>query len=229
MKKNIGFLIYDDVQPMDVIGPWEVFSFWKNILLAPVNLYLIAEKSAMVSCDSGICLQAHCDFNDAPKLNYLVVPGGRGRIKQMHNERLIAFIKNQAAQCEYILSVCTGMFLLSSAGVLKNKSVATYWRAMPELKKELGVHVAQSRIVKDGSIWTSGGVSSGIDLALAFIAEIAGVETAGKVQLLLEYFPDNQLYCSEQTVNTLPPYGGEYKNTIEDLPDYIKQYIRGKK
>lgn len=228
MKKNIGFLIYDDVQPMDFIGPWEVFSFWKNILSAPINLYLISEKGGRVLCEGGISLEAHCDFNDAPKLHYFVVPGGRGRLKQMHNERLIAFIKNQATQCEYILSVCTGMFLLNSAGVLKNKSVATYWRAMQELKKEQGVHVAQSRVVKDGSVWTSGGVSSGIDLALAFIAEVAGVETAGKVQLLLEYFPDNQLYCAEETANALPPYGGEYKNTVEDLPDYIKQYIRSK-
>lgn len=226
MEKNLALLLYKNVQPIDVIGPWEVLSFWKNSLHAPVNMYLVAEKGDFVQCDNGIVLKADCDFAHCPPLDYLIVPGGQGRVSQVDNEVLINFIKTQAAHCQYILSVCTGMFLLNKAGLLHNESATTYWRALSELKKFPDVHVVAERIVKSGKVWTSGGVSSGIDLALAFIAEIAGKETAGKVQLLFEYFPKDTVYCSIDTVNSLPLYPGSENNSDADLPEYIKRYIK---
>lgn len=228
LNKTLGILLYENVQPIDVIGPWEVLSFWKNILHAPLDMYLIAEQGGLVQCDSGIVLKADCNFANVPPLDYLIVPGGRGRLKQVDNDVLINFIKKQAAHCEYILSVCTGMFLLNKAGLLQNKSATTYWRALSELKKYPDVHVVEDRIVKSGKVWTSGGVSSGIDLTLAFIAEIAGKETAGKVQLLFEYFPKDTVYCAINTAETLPPYSSDADNADQHLPEYIKQYIKSK-
>lgn len=224
-KANLGVLLYENVQPMDVLGPWEVLSFWKNILHAPINMYLIAEQSGYVQCDNDIILKAHCDFNQCPSLDYLIVPGGRGRLTQVNNTKLINFIKQQADHCKYIISVCTGMFLLHQAGVLKNKTATTYWRALPELKACSDVQVIEERVVKDGNIWTAGGVSSGIDLAIELIAEIAGHETAGQVQLLFEYFPKNNVCCSLNTINTLPPYHGSTGVEQPQLPKYIKKYI----
>ena len=87
------------------------------------------------------------------------------------------------------------MFLLHKAGLLRNKPVTTYWRALSELRSFKDIDVEEERVVKSGNIWTSGGVSSGIDLAFELIVEIAGKEEAGRVQLLFEYFPkaDNLL------------------------------------
>ena len=189
MQKNIGILMYDMVQPMDFIGPWEIFSTWKNILNEPINLYLVSENGKKIICDNDISVDVHCSFETAPLFDYLIVPGGRGRNKESYNQNMLNFIKKQVENCQYILSVCTGMFLLYHAGLLKNKKVTTYWRAAPEIKNLKDVEFCGDRIVKSDKLWTAGGISSGIDLALELISELKGKEEAGKVQLLFEYFP----------------------------------------
>lgn len=228
--ENLGILIYENAQPMDIIGPWEVLSFWKNILHAPINMFLISENGSYVQCINDIVLKSHVDFKTAPQLDYLIIPGGPGRLKEVDNKLLISFIQKQAMHCKYILSDCTGMFLLHKSGLLKGKSATTYWRALPELKAFADIKVVEERVVKNGNIWTAGGVSSGIDLAFELIAEVAGKEVAGQVQLLFEYFPKNTVYTSINTVNTLPAYhGGSDADVTEPyLPEYIKEYIKNK-
>ncbi len=118
MAKKLGVVLYENVQPMDVIGPWEVLAMWKNQLHAPIEMYLISEHGGIVKCDDDIILNAHYNFSAAPALDYLIMPGGRGRREQVNNERLIAFIKEKARTADKIISVCTGMFLLHRAGLL---------------------------------------------------------------------------------------------------------------
>ncbi len=227
MASNLGMLLYPNVQPIDVIGPWEVFSTWKTVLNAPVDLHLISENGSFVQCDNGIVLKADLDFDHCPQLDYLIIPGGRGRATQINNEKILAFIRKQAAHCQYIISVCTGAFLLYQAGVLKDESITTYWRALPELLALKDIHVKEERVVQSGKIWASGGLSSGIDLALAIIAQVAGKETAGQVQLLFEYFPTDTLYASLDTAATLPSY---YGNQVPPhVPTYIQEYFNSKK
>ena len=180
MPKKLGILLYENAQPMDVIGPWEVFATWKNGLKAPLDMFLISENGLPVVCDNNIILNAHIDFSTCPQLDYLIIPGGRGRVTQMKNSPLLGFIQKQASEAKYLVSVCTGAFLLYQAGVVKDEFMTTYWRALPELLALKKVRVKEERIVKSGKIWASGGVSSGIDLAFALIAEIAGADTAGQ-------------------------------------------------
>lgn len=92
----------------------------------------ISENGGLVKCDNDIVLSAHYDFNDSPELDYLIIPGGRGRREQVNNERLIAFIQEKAKTADKIISVCTGMFLLHKAGLLRDKRVTTYWRALSD-------------------------------------------------------------------------------------------------
>ena len=228
MKATLGILLYENVQPMDVIGPWEVLSFWQNTLKAPIDMHLISQNGSFVQCDNNITLKAHLDFKNSPQLDYFIVPGGRGRNEQINNDTLISFIQNQSKGCKYLLSVCTGMFLLYKAGLLDKKFVTTYWRALPELKALSNVNVVEERIVKNGNIWMAGGISSGIDLAFELIAEIAGTETAGKVQLLFEYFPKDVVYCNPGMIYSLPPYKN-HENDQPYLPEYIQNYIKLKK
>ena len=223
MTKNLGLVLYEGVQPMDVIGPWEVLAIWKKVLDAPIEMYLTSEKGGLVKCDDDIILSAHCLFEDCPALDYLIVPGGRGRREQADNERLIAFIQAKAKSADKVISICTGMFLLQRAGLLRDKAVTTYWRALSELRSIEHINVREERVVKSGNIWTSGGVSSGIDLAFELIAEIAGREEAGRVQLLFEYFPKQTLYCNLDTAKSLPPY----HETKEPVPSkYIADIIQ---
>jgi transcriptional regulator GlxA family with amidase domain len=225
MRKTLGVLIYDDVQSMDFIGLWEVFSLWKNSLDASLDMYLISENGSYVQCSNEITVKAHCDFKNSPDIDYLFIPGGMGRINEVNNEQLITFIQKQAKNAEYILSVCTGMFLLYKAGLLHNMAVTTYWRALQEAKSLPDITIIEERIVNNGKFWLAGGVSSSIDLAFAFMAEIAGKEIAGKAQLLFEYFPNQQVYCTTDQVEALPPYRGERAQ----LANYISEYIAEQK
>lgn len=211
---------------MDVIGPWEVFATWKSVLNAPLEMLLVAEQGGSIVCSNDITLKAHTDFAHCPALDYLIVPGGRGRLTQADNPVLKQFIQQQAGSCKKILSVCTGAFILYHAGILKDEKITTYWRALPELKSLDNVHVQEQRVVKSGKIWASGGISSGIDLALELIAELAGDDTAGKVQLLFEYFPEGKCYTTLETINALPPYYTQYG--AEQLPEYILSDIQAK-
>lgn len=222
--KTLGIVVYENAQAMDILGPWEVLGCWKNTLNAPIEMYLISEQGDEVHCMNNITLKTHFNFRNSPPIDYLIIPGGIGRLKEVQNEKTISFIQKQAKNAQYILSVCTGMFLLHKAGLLHNQSVTTYWRALSEASSFSDLKIVEERIVKSDKIWCAGGISSGIDLAFEFINEIAGKEVAGKVQLLFEYFPTRHNYCTPELLHSLPAYyGSEYNNP--QLPKYINDYL----
>lgn len=216
---KIGVLIYDKVQPLDAIGPWEVFAMWTKIN-ASIELYLVSESGAYVECDSNLVLKSHCSFASCAPLDYLIVPGGMGRLEQVNNPQLITFIQQQYQSCKLMLSVCTGAFLLAKAGLLEQQSATTYWRAIQELAQDKSIKIVPQRIVKSGKIWTAGGVSSGIDLALELVNDISGVDEADKLRLMLEYFPPSAANCNLSLASELPAYGSKISN-IQELPEYI--------
>jgi transcriptional regulator GlxA family with amidase domain len=107
---------------------------------------------------------------------------------------LIGFIRSSAARCQAVLSVCTGSFLLHRAGLLSGKAATTHWGSLDRLREPGDVSVVEERFVHDGKVWTAAGVSAGIDMTLAFIADFAGEEAAGKVQFAAEYYPQVRAY-----------------------------------
>jgi transcriptional regulator GlxA family with amidase domain len=120
---------------------------------------------------------------------------------------LINFIRHRAPSCRYILSVCTGAFLLQAAGLLRNKRATTHWKSLRRLRACGDVTVIEERFVRDGNIWTASGISAGIDLALAFVAELAGEDMAGKVQqLAAEYYPQQRIYGIASRIPEAPGY-----------------------
>ncbi len=222
---KVGFLIYPRMQLMDLVGPLEVFEMWRH-LNPQLENYLIAENSERIPCGVGVELEPHFTFMNAPDLDLLIVPGGYGRLEQVTNPSVIKFIQRQARCCQKIAAVCTGAFLLQAAGILIDKAVTTYWRALPELALDSSLTIAEERIVRSGKIWSSGGVSSGIDLALALIADLAGSQVAGKVQLMFEYFPSQQVYDVSPDLNDLPDYPHEAEGEERRLPRYIQEYLQ---
>jgi cyclohexyl-isocyanide hydratase len=127
-------------------------------------------------------------FEDCPPLDLICVPGGFGVEHAMADPVLIAFLKEQAGQARYITSVCTGAFVLGAAGLLKDKQATTHW-AYHSLLSEVGAIPTQGRVVRDGRVFTGGGVTAGIDFALTIVAEIAGQTIAQRIQLSIEYDP----------------------------------------
>ncbi len=221
---RFGFIVYPQVQLMDVVGPLEVLNMWR-MLDPTVEIVYIAETLCPMDLGSGFTLKIDYTFQDAPQLDVLFVPGGVGRLTQMNNPQLQRFIQTQYAGCKLITAICTGAFLLYKAGILKNQKTTTYWRALPELSHLENIQICEERIVKSGKIWSSGGVTSGIDLMFAVVNELAGQAVAGKVQLLFEYFPNQTVYCTPEDIETLPPYSNE-ANQAQSLPKYIREYLK---
>lgn len=222
---KFGFLVYPKMQLMDFVGPIEVLNFWRK-LKPSLEIYCIAENLQLIDCGNGMTLQPDYTFLNAPQLDYLCVPGGPGRIDMMHNTLLLSFIHQQYVNCKLIAAICTGSFLLYKAGILRNHKVTTYWLALPELQNDPSIEISEERVVKSGKVWTSGGVSSGVDLIFELINEIDGKKIAGQVQLLFEYFPNNKIYCVNDDINKLPPYPNENSNVIRRLPSYIIEALK---
>lgn len=205
--KNFGFLLFPDLEELDLVGPWEVFSIWRDQTGEPENCFTISETGGGVSCKKGLRIVSDTNFENCPPLDALLIPGGDGRKTEVKNEKLLRFVKAQAADAQAILSVCSGAFILQAAGLLDGLRATTHWSVAEQLRAT-GVQTVEDRFVRNngGKIWTSAGVSAGIDMALAFVAAQAGEEVAGQVQLEAEYYPSQRIYGSASIREQIPKY-----------------------
>lgn len=204
---NFGFLLFPDVEELDFAGPWEIIGMWGKHFGGPKQRVLVSQTGEeIVRCAKGLGIVPDCSFEDCAPLDYLLIPGGQGTRKEVENEELLAFVRKQAAGCKKVLSVCTGTFILHAAGLLEGKEATTHWGSLGRLRERPGVTVVERRFVRDGGIWTAAGVSAGIDLALALIAEQAGEDVAGEVQLAVEYYPSPVRYGKAHLTPKAPEY-----------------------
>lgn len=191
---KIGVLVFPDVEELDFIGPWEILSMWGLHAGGPQQRLIVAQSTEALVCAKSMSINPHVSFDRCPNLDVLVVPGGEGTRREVENYALIDFISSQAKCCQAVLSVCTGSFLLHRAGLLKGKKATTHWNSLDRLRALGDVTVVEERFVHDDNIWSSAGVSAGIDMTLAFVAHCAGEHAAGKTQAAAEYYPLAKAY-----------------------------------
>jgi len=129
-----------------------------------------------------------CTFESCPPLDLICVPGGAGVVEALVDVEIVDFVRRQGGRAAYVTSVCMGAFLLGAAGLLKGRRAATHW-AYVDLLPLAGASHEKMRVVRDGNVFTSGGVTSGIDFAFCIVAELAGPEVAQAIQLGIEYDP----------------------------------------
>lgn len=183
MTLQIGFLLFPQVQQLDLTGPYDVLAS-----LPDVKVHLIWKDLMPVTASTGLLLKPTTTFEDCPALDVICVPGGSGVGPLMEDDQTLDFLRAQAANARYITSVCTGALVLGAAGLLKGKRATTHW-AYHELLKPLGAIPVKDRVVRDGHLLTGGGITAGIDFALTLAAELFDPATAELVQLQLEYAP----------------------------------------
>jgi transcriptional regulator GlxA family with amidase domain len=187
---TIGFLIFDDVEELDFVGPWEVFGGLFKFSPELGRAVLIAEKAGPVQCNKGLRVIAEHRFEDAPPLDVILVPGGQGTRREVNNPRLIEWLRKTGAQCEWVTSVCTGTLLLHEAGFARGKRVTTHWNFVTTLQARGDVTVLDGpRYVRDGNLVTAAGVSAGIDMALWLVGQLWTPEIARRVQRYIQYEP----------------------------------------
>jgi cyclohexyl-isocyanide hydratase len=183
---NIGILVFEEIEELDFVGPFEVFSFVNEIKTDSVNVWLIGTDEKIIRGYNGLRFFADYTIDSCPHLDVLVVPGGQGRKIAMKNIRILNFIKDRYNDLKYLASVCTGSLIIAAAGLLKNKRATTYHTAFDELS-EMGVIAEKSKVVQDGKIITGAGVSSGIDVGLYLLSKLFDEETAQQVADKIEY------------------------------------------
>lgn len=183
MTLQIGFLVFPRVQQLDLTGPYEVLAS-----LPDTVVHLVAHSLAPVRSATGLMLSPTVTFQDCPKLDVICVPGGAGVNALLRDAKTLTFVRHQAAQARYTTSVCTGALVLGAAGLLKGRRAATHWNSR-DLLAAFGAIPIADRVVRDGNLFTGGGVTAGIDFALTVAAELTDRRTAEVVQLNLEYAP----------------------------------------
>ena len=181
---NIGFVIFPNLTQLDFTGPLQVLS-----RLPQSATRIVAKSAAPVPSDCGLGLVPTHTFASCPPLDLICIPGGSEGVSDIINDsETIEFVRQKAGAAKYVMSVCTGAFVLGVAGLLKGRRATTHW-AYTDLLPLVGATHEKARVVKDDNVITGGGVTAGIDLGLSVIAEIAGETTARRVQLGIEYDP----------------------------------------
>jgi cyclohexyl-isocyanide hydratase len=192
---NVGFVIFQGITQLDFTGPFEVLSRLGTppSLSAPSKfahskVHVIAKTMLPVVSDRGLGILPTCSFENCPPLDLICVPGGAGVVEALADVETVDFIRRQGGRAEYVTSVCMGAFLLGAAGLLRGRRAAAHW-AYVDLLPLVGAQHEKGRVVRDGNVFTSGGVSAGIDFAFSIVAELAGPEVTQAVQLGIEYDP----------------------------------------
>lgn len=184
MTKRIAFVGYDNVTTLDLFGPLEVFATANDVLGSKVyQLSTVCASGKQFHGESGVRVAADVAFRDAPPFDTILVPGGAGLRDPRFGDAVVAFLKARARSTRRIVSVCTGLEALAQAGFMNGRRATTHWRfaatlgkKFPEIKLDI-----DAIYVRDGKFYTSAGVTAGIDLALALVAEDHGEKTALKV------------------------------------------------
>ena len=191
----VEVLAYPAVQLLDVTGPVQVFASANDHVAAAggASAYLVklvAQGGEGASASAGLTLAAGPLTQGGEAVDTLLVAGGKGAEAAAENPALIEWLRRRAGQARRVASVCTGAFLLAAAGLLDDRRAATHWEYCARLAQRFpSVRVEPDPIfVRDGSVWTSAGVTAGIDLALALVEEDLGLSVALAVARYLVVF-----------------------------------------
>ncbi|MFT3803559.1 MAG: DJ-1/PfpI family protein [Burkholderiaceae bacterium] len=201
---RIVFVLFPRITQLDFTGPYEVL--WR----APnARCVLASSAGGRINADGGLSFDT-VPIAEVEACDLLLVPGGYGTLDAMADAHLLSQMRRLAADTRYLVSVCTGSLVLGAAGLLRGHRAGCHWASRELLAQFPEVRPDAGRVVHDGRLWSGGGVTAGIDLALALLAEIAGEAFAQSVQLAIEYAP-------------APPFNA---GRPEDAPPEVLQRMR---
>ena len=185
---QVGILVFDEVEVLDACGPFEVFGVAGRIAPGPggLDVTMIAVDQPTVA-RHGLTIVADHTLEDAPDLDLLIVPGGVTGVVE-RDDRVLTWLRDRSGT-PTIASVCTGAFVLAEAGLLVDQRVTTHWDDVPALRERFpSLDVVDGpRWVRDGDLFTSAGISAGIDLALHLVGVLAGPELAARTAHRMDY------------------------------------------
>jgi transcriptional regulator GlxA family with amidase domain len=195
-ERHVVIVAFDGVQPLDVVGPHEVFmgAGQAAAALGRAGGYRVTLASAgwggPITAESGLVLGTAPWPGSEERIDTLVIPGGNGAESAAADETLVSFVRSAAPRCRRVATVCSGAFIGAAAGLLEGRRVTTHWARATRLRRvHPGLEVDPDPIyVRDGKYWSSAGVTAGIDLSLALVEDDLGVEVAQTIARWLVMF-----------------------------------------
>ncbi|KKO52865.1 DJ-1/PfpI family protein [Paenibacillus sp. DMB20] len=192
--RTVGIFLFDDVEVLDFAGPFEVFAVtvinrFAPDEFAPFDVTTVSEHGGMITARNGLKVMTDHSFQTAPDYDILVIPGGMGTRREVHNLNVIKWIQERMEQVELMTSVCTGSFLLAEAALLDGKSATTHWASINRMRETYPSVAVQENIkfVDAGSIISSAGISAGIHMAFHVVHRLLGQEVAQGTAKDMEY------------------------------------------
>lgn len=196
-ETTVGILIFDQVEVLDFAGPYEVFSRTRldpgiesrrTNDSAPFRVLTVAATSEPVVATGGLRVVPDFDFEKAPPIDLLVVPGGFGTRSLLEDRATLDWLRGVIPRAKLVSSVCTGALLLARIGALANRRATTHWGAL-DLLGQIDPTITvdrEARFVTDGIV-TSAGVSAGIDMAFGVVERLHGREVADETARYMDY------------------------------------------
>lgn len=183
--KDIGILLFEEFETLDVFGPVEIFGRLKDYY----RISFYSQTGGLVKNSQGVSIDTHKLENMAGSLDIFLIPGGMGTRKEVDNSSLINVIKQAANSSTYVLTVCTGSALLAKTGLLDNRAATSNKMAFDwAISNGKRVKwIKKARWTVDGKYYTSSGISAGMDMTLGFIKDRHGLDMARKVAFQIEY------------------------------------------
>jgi transcriptional regulator GlxA family with amidase domain len=183
-------VIFDEVEVLDFCGPFEVFSVTgRRQGLTPFEVCTVSEEGKPVTARGGLSINPSYSFQNCPRPDILLIPGGMGTRREMNNPKMLRWLKSRAESAELVLSVCSGALVLAKAGLLNGLKATTHHGAIDELRS---IHPGnlvdgQNRFIDNGRVIVSAGISAGIDMSLHVVARLLGIDQALETARYMEY------------------------------------------
>jgi len=203
---KIAILIFDGITALDAVGPYEVLQ-----RVPGAEVVFVGETTGLKRTDTkSLALNADRSVAEVTSADILLVPGGFGEEQVRAKPAMLEWVRNVHATTTWTTSVCTGALILGAAGILKGLKATTHWASLDRLA-DYGAIPTSERVVEQGKIITAAGVSSGIDMALHLVRNLAGDVAAQAIQVVIEYDPQ-------------PPFDGSWKHAPAPVMAILREY-----
>ncbi|MEO1546678.1 MAG: DJ-1/PfpI family protein [Bacteroidota bacterium] len=189
-KRNVGILIFDGAEVLDFAGPFEVFAVTSEINNFDLfNVFTVGESLEPISAVNGLSVNPNYEYTNCPELDIIIISGGSGTRELMTNEKTLDWVRSVHQKTEFTLSICSGARLLGVLGLLNERPYCTHHLVYDHMQKIVptGIPQKDKRFVNSGKIYTSGGISAGIDISFHIVEKLHGASIAEKTAAYMEY------------------------------------------